>query len=329
MNPLLEINACSCFFVVGPQLTRDVPNSARLSYKSVIKSGDAFLERLGAGSGLRDLIPTEPQRAMKEVVKSLRKLGLYDEWLKETFSNYLQPCGTSKIPDSIQWLLELQKMGAMLACTQYDNILDRMAGTEPVSISCEDGAFMEWLARGEIGQEEETLPLTSTKIADNTHTRIEAGERNPSQLSRKTGFLHLHGVQTALNTLCLLPRACNEEESSVDGPYCSDSSILSNRWASLRNIFHKKQVFLVGFDEEHRDPLLSNLFKILYPPNEAKLPRNLPIFLSSSSSSAMPACFQCSEELEFLQLRVSSVDHLREVIVPAESNNFSVGKYIL
>lgn len=329
MNPLLEMRPGACLFVVGPQLTRN--SSSSLCYISIISCGLEYLKELGVEQGRGDieaLIKTDPLAAMQKTVSLIRANGNYEEWRMKTFGarNSSAEKFSSVAPDSVQWLLTLHEMGAMLACTQYDMLLDNMAGLKPATVSSKDPAFAEWLACNDERQNERLSE--EERLTDSERPQIKVNmEQTTSEScpSQGCGFLHLHGVQTAPDSIRLFPYSEKQEaegggESSADTD--SRSFITSGCLDKLRELFHNKLIFLVGFEAGYEDPLLSSFLQLMHPEGDTKVLKNLPILLTSSENSS----FLHSDPPKILQLRIPSTDSLREVIVPGSPKNFSVGK---
>lgn len=326
MDPLVEVRPSACLFLIGPQLARDsTPDAGRLSYDCIVRSGLAYLqetlgERFEAGR-LEEKRRSSPLAAMQEVVWLLRTNNLYAEWAKETFAvSEGQRSPTSS--ESLQWLLELHQQGAMLACTQYDTILDTLARLPPVTISNGDPEFSRWFSACRESN------MTSCDAAERSSQAQDGSENmETSNEAKRPGFLHMHGVQTDTESLRLFPYV--EPKLTPDGGEMSflgsnsSSYINSNCLALLREAFHSRLVFLVGFDGEHQDPLLQSLLQLLYPGRDAKVLRNPPIFLTSSGPQSG---FLKSELEKILSLRISSADRLMDVIIPGSSENFAVGK---
>lgn len=308
MNPLLEVRPAACLFVVGPQLTRDsAPHAANLSYEAVVQSGIDRLQECGSGAAKVPHLRKEGKwKAMRTAVALLRKKGLYENWMKKTFSTRSTGHEQTSIPDSVRLLLELQRLGAMLACTQYDTLLDSMAGLRPAVIS-EEHSLAEWLRRDESAQGGGGVTSESRAAA----TATEESE---------FGFLHLHGAQTALDSLRILPYS--EAASSSDADCIPEETM-----TQLKSLFHSKLVFLVGFDDDHQDPLLPSFLQLVYPEGDAKVLKNPPILLTSRSAKCS-SLLQC-KPTKVLHLKIHSMDRLRDVILPGEAKNFSVGMFNL
>ena len=322
MNPLLEIRPSACLFLLGPQLTRTFPS--RLDYNSVLTSAVAKLRTTSPDAEVKkfekDISKMGALEVMQETLSRLRTKGSYKEWLEETFSK--KELSGIELPDSVRWLIELQQMGAMVACTDYDTLLDDVCGLQPATISSEDPAFNAWLTCSDTGVRTISRP---NKTAGKD--KKEEGGKRSSSVAQEVGFLHLHGARSSSpGSVSLLPYAEGAERNGGDRNCRTDlnagrSFLNANTLASLQTVFHDKLVFLVGFDGEEKDPLLPSLLQLLYPETDSKLLKNPPILLSTSHSSSL---FQ--EFLQLLQLKISSVDKLREIILPGSAKNFSVGE---
>lgn len=181
MNPLLEINPPECILVVGPKIavcyaTKDgkcPPSGYRAAIEAGILSAREIVPFASEEAKqhhhqlLRETCELDPALAAHKLVEILKQHECFDEWLQKTFAAELCREASSKQPNAtVEHLLELQKHGALLACTQYDTLLDAVAGTEPVVLE-DSVAFQKW-ASGEA-----------------------------------QGFLHLHGVYSRPHTVKL------------------------------------------------------------------------------------------------------------------------------
>lgn len=326
MNPLVEIRPGACLFVLGPQLTRN--SSSRLSYSSVLKAALAHLresspDREGRKTE-REISKMGAVQAMQEAVALLRTKGIYQQWLQDTFSSNEPSCPS--VSDSVCWLLKLQQMGAMMACTDYDTLLDDLCGRRPATVACDDPAFGAWLACSGCTRRIACKSNEVRSVETGEEKEMEMNEQvsRSTKLSKEVGFLHLHGVQSALDSVCLFPyvemEQRNKDLSRADRN--SNSYVSNDSLAALRDVFHTKLVFLVGFDGDHQDPLLPSLLQLLYPERDAKVLKNPPILLTTSPNSGS----LLGLPVKILQLGILSVDRLRDIVVPGSSKNFSVGK---
>ena len=324
MNPSLEIWPSACLFIIGPQLTANsCPDSARLHYKTILNCGCAMLSPEHVEGNIEQFMTLDPLKSMEKLLKVLRRTGLYEEWLRRTFNFSFSDDAKHNIPSSVQWLHYLQQMGAMLACTQYDTLLDGFLDAEAVTMSNEDAAaFAKWLKNGTkvLKMTPHTRQLSS--VSDKTiEQQVDADAE--SIVGQKSQILHLHGVHTILSSIRLLPYSSKERES---GNYDSDSSIPKEQIEALRELFHNKLVFLVGFDGEHFDPLLLSLLQLLYPESDSKILKNPPVLLSTTSSPKDDPLHY--EPAILLRLKIKSMENLREVIQPGSLKSFSVGKLL-
>lgn len=311
MDPLLEISPSACLFVLGPQFSSSAaPHADKLSYNSLVQAGVDYLQEFEDERKLLHLKRDDHLKAMRTVTSLLRKKGLYEDWVQRTFSGDDMEHEHLSVPDSVSWLVELHRLGSMLACTQYDTILDRMTGLRP-AVMTDEQSFAEWLQAGRTAVKRQQQEEEEGRGEGEGTIAAEEGA------ACGCGFLHLHGVQTALESICMLPYSDAEDEPAST----NKSFIPKETLNSLQHVFHNKLVFLVGFDGGHQDPLLPSLLELLYPDGDAKVLKNPPILLTSRSA-------KCSlEPAKVLQLRIRSVDRLREVVVPGEAKNFSVGEF--
>lgn len=316
INPLLEVNPAACLFVVGPQLTARQPeNNARaLSYRSIVEAGIAALQSSKVYSSkeekIRDvrIVKEEARRnlvlAMQKIIHLLKQQGSYDTWIQTTFGaeeSVDVENSSSSIPDSIAHLLSLQSQGAMLACTQYDTLLDSMADTRPFTLR----EVNEWAEQGgkRIKQHNSSCRWTGNS---EEHKPINGG------------FLHLNGVYTSLESIHLIDTE-------------SDPTISKQ----LREIFQRKLVIFLGFDGEYMDPLLPAFLSNLFLENESGSLRNPPILLTSRPSGTRRPSMATSSSrhgfnipTKFLQLRIldREVHCLSAVISAGSTKNFTVGE---
>ena len=285
--------------------------------------------------------------AMERLVELVKRQDCYTEWLKIIFqgeegkdgsfsinkalqcqkstgleekhslgSNATSQEFTSAGIESVQHLINLQKRGALLACTQYDTILDSIAGTRPVTLQDID-TLKHWSSLS-------TLPETTQDV----HKRQPLC-RHP------VGILHLHGVHTNPSSVHLTVKEEGESSSVKERRLARDdpdtvSSSSSPGMDILREIFRKRLVIFVGFDWDFFDPLLPGIMKNLYPNNKPGSLKNPPILLSS-----MPVSRQSTIRVQipslFLTLMVSKEElyDLSRVISPGSPKNFTVGELLL
>lgn len=180
VRQLLEINPKACAFVVGPQLTAEgLGDTLVRSYRTAVCACiDAVCSRVDGAAPdgeqqrqeklLNVALELDITVAAQVAVERLRERGQYESWLRET-STVARPEHRrldSTAHDGIRNLLRLQEQGALLMCTQYDTLLDGVAGTQPVLLN-QRAEFEDW-ARGE-----------------------------------RQGFLHLHGVFSSPESVVL------------------------------------------------------------------------------------------------------------------------------
>ena len=345
MDPVLEVKPSACLLVLGPQVTALLKSGRQFSYDTLLETGVAFLQRHGppgmggqsevaGGVELKDFRMQGCLSSMQKVVKLLKEKGLYSEWLEETL-------GVSKLhsldfPDSLQWVLELQQMGALLACTQYDTLLDDLAGVSPATPRSDDPAFLAWLKAGNSGS---SANNQEPAMQQKQHQKQHPADRPPlpAELNgnSKCGILHLHGVHTRLESVSLLPYRHRKDNRPGYKERANGSSRVAetcetvlgdhlddHHLDSLREVFQKKLVLLVGFDGDSSDPLLPSLLRIIYLESDARNLKNPPILLTSSPHNPLSS-FSSTELI--LRLVLPSLENLREIIVPGSSRNFAVG----
>ena len=308
-----------------------------MSYKSVLEGGFTFLQqqrrrKRGTGSilDLDDLRKMDVVSAMQRVIELLRKEGLHKDWLRRMLGgSRLQ---SFDFPDSLQWMLELQQMGSMLVCTQYDTLLDDMAGQSPVTLRSDDPRFVKWL---EIGKQH--CSKRETMLARMQSSQGGDAERSTIvDLSKgeKCGILHLHGVHTKLESISLLPycsvtlknsSSSGESGESEDRSCVKDlgECLQKDHLVCLRKIFHNKLVLMIGFDSDCYDPLLPSLLRVIYPDGDLQSRKNPPILLTSSP----PSSYSSLTQDLVLQLKLRSPKNLRDVLVPGSSSNFTIGMW--
>ena len=194
-NPLLEINPAACLLVVGPQLTvrltqYDGMTAQALSYRSIVEAGISALQSSKAYSSreerMKDIraVKEEARKnlvlGMQKTIHILKQQGCYEEWIKATFGQEeAENVESSSIPESVAHLLALQSQGAMLACTQYDTLLDSMADSKPFTLQ----EIKEWAEQG------------SKRNKQVNSSRMWLGNADEHRTG-SGGFLHLNGVYT-------------------------------------------------------------------------------------------------------------------------------------
>lgn len=347
MDPVLEVKPSACLILLGPQLTAGLVNSKRmLSFKTLLESAVKFLQQRGADNGsmlaagisLSELEQQGCTASMQKVVQILRDKSLYTEWLQIALGS-VSHTQSYDFPDSLQWLLELQQMGAMLACTQYDTLLDDLAGQKPAILCSNDLGFLKWLKSGG-GGDAHTTKQPEAPAQRLQEQQTHHGRPLPAELNglSKSGILHLHGVHTVLDSISLLPYRCkhssnvqddNEEgvADSKEGVTDLTVSLTDDHLTSLRDVFQKKLVLLLGFDGDHSDPLLPSLLSVIYEGLDLRSLKNPPILLTSSLSPHTNPFSSLSAADIFLRLFLPSPENLRDVIMPGSSRNFAVGKF--
>lgn len=299
--------------------------------------------------------------AMERLVALVKRNNCYKEWLKNTFrlgeeerraSSYSCPDNENCQPSdhqhcaptsskyaaelngvsgglaSFHHLLRLQKQGALLACTQYDTVLDSLAGTAPVTLQDTD-TLRQW----------SRLP-TLQEIPANRDAPTTKQPQSQSRSSHPVGILHLHGVYTNPSNVRLTDYTLCEEEGggrgskphpgSAAGSEKEAATSLSSSVSGmdiLREVFRRRLVIFVGFDREYFDPLLPGIVRKLYPDNQPGSLKNPPILLTS-----MPLTRQLSIARQlpslFLTLLISEeeVHNLSLVVSSGSPKNFAVGE---
>ena len=339
------------------------------TYSSILDSGLSLLNTKLTAEGpessvelaqIKKVASEEgPTKAMERLVGLMKRKNCYNEWLKSTFggaekhglfinssvdknsteeqhtamaafANYQAAVTDPTVDiDSIQHLLSLQQQGALLACTQYDTILDSIAGTRPLTLHNTE-TLKRWSKLS-------TLPETIS-FQDGV-------QRNRKQQHHPVGILHLHGVCTDPSSVRFTDyERCREDEESENTVETStpprgrkpipvsheDCELVAPGMDLLREIFRKRLVIFVGYDRDYFDPLLPGLLQKLYPDNEPGSLKNPPILLTS-----MPLTRQLSigKQLPstFLTLMVSEeeIHNMSQVISSGSPKNFTVGKCVL
>lgn len=142
MELCLELNPDRYTIVLGPQFVTallshfECEKRPTLSYCDIVYAGigvasstiDTEAERAKFELLHRNAYELDPLFAYAKVSAKLRKLNLYDQWLRSVF----QSPGSVSATDSLQHLLELQKKGALLMYTHCDDTLDRAVSLPPV-----------------------------------------------------------------------------------------------------------------------------------------------------------------------------------------------------
>ena len=280
---VLEVDPATCAIVVGPQLVAEAFSNALGSglIKSYCSVVDACVEAarsqlVGLASHeqrqkelLKVLLELDATVAAQVATKKLREDGLYKRWLSLLLDADIavsvdgkarvglataseRPHIGSTADNAIRSLLQLQRKGALLMCTQYSTLLDRLAGTEPVLFN-QQRKLEEW-TRGE-----------------------------------RQGFLHLHGVFSSPETMVL---------SQVDYIPILKRQVASSTFPSIQDIFTRRLVIYVGYDDGFYNPLIPALQRVLS--SEDHPHHSQPILLT-----AKPLC---SLNSTFLQLPVSQCE---------------------
>ena len=293
--------------------------------------------------------------AMERLVECMKRKNCYNEWLEKTFSgeerrsnldnldednscskeaqrqnHHSTNCQVvnSTATESIQHFLNLQKQGALLTCTQYDTVLDSIAGTRPVTL--QDTETLKHWSR---------LP-TLPSLQETPHD-VQPGKEH-HHAHPPVGILHLHGVYTVPSSVRLTDyQRCSEEGKNISSQATTrnhqaavatasnrNDSVSSQGMDILREIFRKRLVIFVGFDRDYFDPLLCGILQVLYPDNEPGSLKNPPILLTSMSLSRRQSSIGEQLPSLFLSLMVSEEELycLSRVISPGSPKNFTVGK---
>ncbi len=181
MEPALEVDPTRLLIIVGPQFTVSVlselscpSDSPTFDYGSAFEEGVRMLsdsescrgdaERQKQEMLYRNAYELDPIFALRKVTESLKKLARYEEWLNRLFARDL-PAG-EQTSESLQHLIELQRVGALLVYTHCDDMLSQVSNTQPVH-------------------------LDNPELVEQWST------------GRTPGFLHVHGVYTKPSTVRL------------------------------------------------------------------------------------------------------------------------------
>lgn len=144
-NPLLEVNPSACLFVLGPTAT------GSKSCKELMEAATAFLQtqKKISFSAKKKLLSeikmadqTDVGSALQRAIDGLIEMNSFLDWLQFMFQGTTSPTPLSP-SKTLEHLLELQKQGAMLACTQ----LDSLPGTKQATLH-DDDSFKTWLRSG-------------------------------------------------------------------------------------------------------------------------------------------------------------------------------------
>lgn len=194
MEPCIEIDPGKFVVVVGPRFTASLIGELAadgatasgppiFAFKDIVNEGinlllqaDSFpsaSERAKREMLYKNAYELDPTFALRKVADSLKKLGRYPEWLDHLFKrDFAVPAANHTLP-SLMRLLDLQRKGALLVYVHCDDVLDSMAGLQPV-LPEKEGHAAKWRA-GEMG-----------------------------------GFLHVHGVYSEPDTVKLDYEACGD-----------------------------------------------------------------------------------------------------------------------
>ena len=186
MEPCIEIDPSKFVVVVGPRFTSSLISEFVVddatsrgppifAFKEIVNRGIELLLQAESFSSegdrakremlFRNAYELDPTFALRKVADSLKKLGRYSDWLDHLFKRDVGTPAMSRIPGLLR-LLDLQRKGALLVYAHCDDILNRLAGLEPILPERKDHA-----------------------------SKWSSGEM--------TGFLHIHGVYSEPDTVKL------------------------------------------------------------------------------------------------------------------------------
>ena len=153
MEPSIEIEPSKFVIVVGPRFTANVLSELTTSrspgcdhkapvfaYKDIVDEGITLLlqtetfqndgEKTKYETLYRNAYELDPAFALRKVAVNLKKAERYQEWLNRLFGWRVEH--SLRASPSLQHLLDLQRNGALLVYTHYDDLLDQAAELQPV-----------------------------------------------------------------------------------------------------------------------------------------------------------------------------------------------------
>ena len=144
--PRLGLDPRSVVLVLGPQLTAQClgasPLPPFLSYRAIVEDGiqraleleefESSAERQHKEQLLQSAYELEPGFAAYKVAETLRCHGQYEEWLKELFHSSSDQA-LNRDNGLLHHLQTLQRQGARLVYTHYDEVLANALGLAPVT----------------------------------------------------------------------------------------------------------------------------------------------------------------------------------------------------
>lgn len=292
-NPLLEVNPSACLFVLGPAATGSSSCKELLELATKYLQGSkkiSFSAKRKLIAEIKKTDKTDVGAALQRAVETLKKFDCFSEWLHLAYSE----ASSTPPTRTLDKLLELQRQGALLACTQ----LDSLPGTRQVTLHDEE-AFKNWLHSGHVCDEE--------------YVNVESDDTPP--------VLHLCGIYSQADTVRI--RETDERREKVE---------LSSLEKKLWDLLQDKLVVFVGICGETHNPFLLNFMDRYYPCSGERVLKYPPIMLTSSASRKGSSRKDAVHEDVFSHFLIFEVNDEDESLLgcsisQGSKKNFTVGEY--
>ena len=290
---MLEVNPSACLIVLGPAAT------GSKSCKELMEAATRYLQtckklsfsaKRKAIAEIKKADKTDVGAALQRAIRILKEADSFSEWLQLVFHE----ASPTPLSPTLEQCLELQKQGALLACTQ----LDSLPGTRQATLHDED-AFKSWL---------------SSDTAEEEYINVESDDCNT--------VLHLCGIYTKLETIWT-----GDEEDSRKNNEPRDRTAFVN----LKNILQKRLAIFVGFQGETQNRFILNFTNNFYAQSAEGVLKYPPIILTNPNWQRGSSKKEVEGNVfsHFLTLQVQEEDAklLGNLISRGSKRNFSVGEF--
>ncbi len=294
-NPLLEVNPSACLLVLGAAATgskscRELMEAATRYLQTCKKL--SFSAKKKVIAEIKKADKTDVGAALQRAVRILKEADSLSEWLQLVFHE----ASPTPLSPTLEQCLELQKQGALLACTQ----LDSLPGTRQATLHDED-AFKSWLSSDTAEEEEEYI-------------NVESDDGSI--------VLHLCGIYTRLDTVWT-----GDEEDSAR----NYEPRHKNAFVKFKNILQRRLVIFVGFQGETQNRFVLNFINNFYTQSTERVLKYPPIILTSPNWQRGSSRKEVEGNVfsHFLTLQVQEEDAalLGNLISRGSKRNFSVGEF--